>query len=104
MADWTVIGDAAGNPTTATCSHLAQAGDLAPPAELVCIDCVAEGTQWVHLRQCLSCGGVRCCDSSPRRHATAHFHQSAHPLMHSVEPGESWGWCYPDELMLGETP
>jgi CPA1 family monovalent cation:H+ antiporter len=83
-----------------TCSHLGSAGDPEPPAELVCVDCVAEGTSWVHLRQCLSCGGVRCCDSSPRRHATAHFAATGHPLMRSAQPGEDWGWCYPDELLL----
>jgi CPA1 family monovalent cation:H+ antiporter len=63
-----------------------------------CGDCVREGTQWVHLRMCLSCGHVACCDSSPRRHATAHFHESAHPVMRSAEPEETWRWCYVHEL------
>jgi CPA1 family monovalent cation:H+ antiporter len=63
-----------------------------------CGDCVRDGSQWVHLRMCLSCGHVACCDSSPRRHATAHFHESAHPVMRSAEPGEAWRWCYLHEL------
>jgi monovalent cation/hydrogen antiporter len=63
-----------------------------------CEDCVREGTQWVHLRLCLSCGHVGCCDSSPRRHATAHFHDSDHPVIRSAEPGESWRWCFVHEL------
>lgn len=65
-----------------------------------CLDCAALGEHtWTHLRMCLSCGGVRCCDSSPHRHATAHFHGSAHPVMRSVEPGESWRWCYLHALL-----
>ena len=63
-----------------------------------CGDCVREGSRWVHLRMCLVCGHVACCDSSPRRHATAHFHDSAHPVMRSVEPGETWRWCYVHEV------
>jgi len=63
-----------------------------------CGDCVAEGSQWVHLRECLVCGHVACCDSSPRRHATAHHHATSHPVIRSAEPGESWRWCYVHEL------
>jgi len=65
-----------------------------------CEDCLREGTGWVHLRECLECGHVGCCDNSPRRHATAHWHSSAHPIMRSFEPGEEWGWCYADEVFL----
>lgn len=65
-----------------------------------CEECVKIGGTWVHLRECLVCGHVGCCDSSPHRHATRHFHAAAHPVMRSVEPGESWGWCYVDELMV----
>jgi len=57
----------------------------------VCEDCLRIGSRWVHLRLCLSCGHVGCCDSSPNRHATKHFHQTTHPLVRSIEPGESWG-------------
>jgi len=69
-----------------------------------CEDCVKIGGSWVHLRLCLECGHVGCCDSSPNRHATKHFHQTSHPLVRSIEPGESWVWCYVDETMPGELP
>jgi uncharacterized UBP type Zn finger protein len=65
-----------------------------------CPDCLATGGRWVHLRECLTCGHVGCCDSSPNRHATAHFHESGHPVITSAEPGETWTWCYVDERML----
>jgi Na+/H+ antiporter len=69
-----------------------------PDTPSECGDCLREGTAWVHLRMCLICGHVACCDSSPQMHATAHFHQSAHPVMCSAEPGETWRWCYVHEL------
>lgn len=56
------------------------------------------GDHWVHLRICLTCGHVGCCDSSLNKHATKHFHSSGHPMMRSIEPGENWGWCFVDEL------
>jgi uncharacterized UBP type Zn finger protein len=64
-----------------------------------CEECVKSGSSWVHLRECLVCGHVGCCDSSPHKHATRHFHSTKHPVMRSVEPGEAWGWCYVDDLM-----
>lgn len=76
------------------CEHLASLPLLDPPAELVCPACVAEGERWVALRMCLSCGQVGCCDSSPGRHATAHFRAEQHPVMRSIEPGEDWRWCF----------
>lgn len=63
-----------------------------------CADCIREGTAWVHLRMCLDCGHIGCCDSSPQMHATAHFHASGHPVMISAEPGEAWRWCFVHEL------
>ena len=63
-------------------------------ADPECGDCLREGTAWVALRQCLECGNVGCCDSSPRRHATAHFHEYQHPVIESAEPAEDWRWCY----------
>ncbi len=81
-----------------TCEHLRQ-----PPAALSprdgagCEECLRDGTSWVHLRLCQGCGHVGCCDSSPGRHATAHFRQTSHPVIRSIEPGESWRWCYVDE-------
>jgi uncharacterized UBP type Zn finger protein len=65
-----------------------------------CEDCVREGTTWVHLRRCLGCGHVGCCDSSPRQHASAHWRATEHPVVASVERGEHWAWCYSDELLL----
>ena len=69
-----------------------------------CEDCVKMGGSWVHLRLCLNCGHVGCCDSSPNRHATAHFRHIGHPLVRSIEPGERWVWCYADDLSPGELP
>jgi uncharacterized UBP type Zn finger protein len=79
-----------------TCTHLDQVRDVAPGAE-GCEECLAAGGRWVHLRMCMSCGHIGCCDSSPGRHATAHHRGSAHPLIRSFEPGEDWWWCYADE-------
>ena len=85
-----------------TCEHLTAAGEAAPSTTYDdgCPRCTAEGvTGWVHLRVCLSCGAVGCCDSSPRRHMSAHHEQSGHPVMRSLEPGEKWRWCFVDELL-----
>jgi uncharacterized UBP type Zn finger protein len=68
----------------------------------VCEECVKMGDSWVHLRLCLECGNVGCCDSSKNKHATKHFHHAKHPLMRSIEPGESWVWCYADDFAPGE--
>jgi uncharacterized UBP type Zn finger protein len=65
-----------------------------------CVDCLATGDGWVHLRICLECGHVGCCDSSPNRHASAHARSSGHPLIRSLQPGERWSWCYVDELAM----
>jgi uncharacterized UBP type Zn finger protein len=86
-------------PDSPVCAHLDQVKVAPPPPGSAegCEDCLREGTQWVHLRACLTCGHIGCCDNSPRRHATAHFHATTHPLIASVEPGEDWSWCYVDE-------
>jgi len=80
-----------------TCSHLnaITTPDFSGDG---CVECLAAGGRWVHLRRCSSCGHIGCCDSSPGRHATAHFHATAHPLIQSFEPGEEWYWCYLDEV------
>jgi len=65
-----------------------------------CVECLATGGRWVHLRRCATCGHVGCCDSSPGRHATAHFGGLGHPIVQSFEPGEDWYWCYLDELAM----
>jgi EmrB/QacA subfamily drug resistance transporter len=96
-----VVGDADGEPTEAGCAHLDGVSDNVPPSTRDgCEDCLREGTTWVHLRKCLRCGHVGCCDNSPGRHAAQHWHTSSHPLVQSFEPGEEWAWCYPDELLL----
>ena len=82
-----------------TCSHLDTVADVQPSSE-GCEDCLRVGGRWVHLRMCQQCGHVGCCDNSPAKHATAHFHATSHPLIRSYEPGEEWWWCYPDELMF----
>jgi uncharacterized UBP type Zn finger protein len=84
----------------ATCMHRDQIRDVEPSTLEGCEDCLATGGRWVHLRMCLSCGHVGCCDSSPNRHATKHAHGSGHPIVQSIEPGESWRWCYVDEVIV----
>ena len=81
----------------ATCTHLDEIADVAPSGD-GCIDCLAIGGHWLHLRRCAECGHVGCCDNSPNKHATKHFHESSHPLVQSYEPGEEWYWCYLDEV------
>ena len=82
------------------CGHLADApSDVEPATTEGCVECLRDGTRWVHLRLCLACGHVGCCDSSPERHATAHHHETGHPVIRSFEPGEAWRWCYVDEQM-----
>lgn len=65
-----------------------------------CEDCLKIGGRWVHLRCCLTCGHIGCCDSSPNRHATAHFHATRHPIVSSAEVGEDWAYCYVDDAVL----
>ena len=81
-----------------TCTHLDRAADVDARRATVASDCLAIGGRWLHLRVCMSCGHVGCCDSSPNRHATAHFRATDHPLVQSYEPGEDWWWCYVDEV------
>ncbi len=81
------------------CGHLDQIELVELPEPVAgCEDCLAIGGRWVHLRMCHSCGHIGCCDSSPNKHATAHFHSAAHPVVRSAEPGEEWSWCYVDEV------
>lgn len=85
--------------TTTECTHLDQIKDVTPSAN-GCEECLQSGSSWIHLRICLSCGHVGCCDDSPNTHATKHFHTTQHPIMASFEKGEDWGWCYVDEVEL----
>jgi uncharacterized UBP type Zn finger protein len=97
------------------CEHLdpfaAQRARAVQPSARGCEECLAAGDTWVHLRLCMRCGHVGCCDSSPNRHATRHFRRTHHPVVKSFEPGEDWAWCYLDEEMAegiatlpGESP
>lgn len=95
MSGWRVRAES----EAANCGHLDGLPDEVASAT-ECEDCVREGTRWVHLRRCLGCGHVGCCDNSPRRHATAHWRTTEHPVIASAEPDEQWAWCYPDQLLL----
>lgn len=86
---------------TKKCSHLDQV-KITTTTKHVCEECVKLGDRWVHLRLCLTCGNVGCCDSSKNKHATKHFNAVKHPLVRSIEPGESWIWCYADDMDAGE--
>ncbi|HET7053635.1 MAG TPA: UBP-type zinc finger domain-containing protein [Solirubrobacterales bacterium] len=85
----------------AACTHIDSVEYLEPPAEAAgCEECLKLGMSWVHLRMCQSCGHIGCCDNSQGRHATAHYSESGHPIIRSIEPGEDWSWCYVDEAMF----
>jgi uncharacterized UBP type Zn finger protein len=83
----------------AGCTHLDQIADVTPGSS-GCEECLQSGGRWVHLRLCLSCGHVGCCDSSPNRHATKHHQATTHPLIQSFEPGEDWIYCYVDDVAV----
>jgi len=86
------------------CKHLAHVHDVEPKTPDGCEECLASGDEWVHLRLCLECGHVGCCDDSPNRHATKHFHTTKHPVMRSFEPGEDWGFCFVENLFIEPAP
>lgn len=84
-----------------SCTHLNTIVVTELPESVAgCEECLREGGVWLHLRICLECGHVGCCDDSPRRHATAHARAAAHPLIRSLELGETWSWCYEDQVMM----
>jgi uncharacterized UBP type Zn finger protein len=82
----------------AACTHLETIRFELPERIEGCEECLKIGSAWVHLRLCRECGKVSCCDDSPNRHATEHFHETDHPIIRSAEPGEEWSWCYVDEV------
>jgi uncharacterized UBP type Zn finger protein len=86
-------------PSNQNCRHIDLVEPVAPTST-VCNQCVAKGDRWVHLRACLSCGQVGCCDQSKNKHATKHYHEAGHPLIQSIEPDEDWIYCYVDEMMM----
>jgi hypothetical protein len=79
------------------CAHFKAIASVKHPQRPECEDCVKIGARWVHLRTCQECGGTRCCDDSPNRHATKHARATDHPVIASGEPGERWLYCYPDD-------
>jgi uncharacterized UBP type Zn finger protein len=85
------------------CEHLAEIKEVTPSAD-GCEDCLKIGGRWLHLRLCETCGHVGCCDSSPNKHATKHFHTTDHPIIKSFEKGEDWGYCYVDDMFYEELP
>lgn len=84
---------------TQACTHVGQIDAVTPHAD-GCEDCLKTGDTWFHLRLCMNCGYVGCCDDSKNKHATKHFYAKGHPIIKSFEPGEDWGWCYEDEMVL----
>jgi len=82
------------------CSHIGLIRDVVPTTPEGCEECLQSGDEWIHLRVCLVCGHVGCCDASPNRHARRHFHETGHPLIQSYEPGETWRYCFADDTEL----
>jgi len=82
------------------CTHIQSLTNVTHAKKPVCEDCIPIGGRWVHLRTCQTCGGTRCCDSSPNRHASKHAHATSHPVICSAEPGERWLYCYPDDNVV----
>jgi hypothetical protein len=82
------------------CKHISEIKEVKTAVAYQCEECVKKGGQWLHLRTCQTCGATFCCDSSPARHATAHFHATGHAVVASAEPGEQWLWCYEDEQFV----
>lgn len=83
-----------------SCEHVSEIRDVDPCTPDGCEECLETGDSWVHLRMCLTCGHVGCCDSSPNRHATKHFRTTDHPIVESFEPSENWRWCYEDRIYV----
>ena len=87
------------------CTHGDRIGVSELPGQIAgCEDCLAIGARWLHLRMCMTCGKIGCCDSSPNKHATKHAHAADHPILRSAEPGEDWSWCVVDEVAFVVTP
>ncbi|MGH2451881.1 MAG: UBP-type zinc finger domain-containing protein [Candidatus Limnocylindria bacterium] len=88
------------SPPPRLCGHLSAATDREPNTPDGCEECLGRGDIWVHLRLCLICGHVGCCDDSKNKHATRHYHATKHSVIRSFEPGERWRYCYPDDLFV----
>jgi hypothetical protein len=89
----------------AGCTHIGAIRVTELPEPIAgCKECLKIGSRWVHLRMCMTCGEIGCCDSSPNRHASRHAATAGHPIARSAEPGEEWSWCYVDELAFVVDP
>lgn len=86
------------------CTHLGEIHVVHPLTPQGCEECLKAGTRWVHLRLCLTCGHVGCCDQSDGKHARKHFNGTQHPIIRSFQPDEDWGWCFVDEVMFEPAP
>ncbi len=86
------------------CTHTDSIRPVEPSSLAGCSECLKSGDRWVHLRLCLTCGEVGCCDSSPNQHASKHAAAAGHPIAASFEPGENWAWCFVDEVVLDASP
>jgi uncharacterized UBP type Zn finger protein len=95
--DFSRLGKPTKEGPMTTCTHIDQIRDVSPAAN-GCVECLKTGDTWVHLRMCVSCGHIGCCDSSKNKHASQHARNEAHPVVQSFEPGEDWYWCYVDEV------
>ncbi len=80
------------------CNHLADLSEVKLASAYLCEECIKTGSGWIHLRTCQTCGLTHCCDDSPNKHATKHFHETGHPIIASAEPEERWLWCFQDEI------
>jgi uncharacterized UBP type Zn finger protein len=100
QAEQEVTDDMSSGSAEAVCAHIDAVDPDLKPAANGCVECLASGGHWVHLRLCLNCGHVGCCDSSPGHHATKHAHATSHPLIRSYEPGEDWWYCYTDDVVF----
>jgi uncharacterized UBP type Zn finger protein len=85
---------------SAKCTHAKDHVKNPKPSSHGCEECLKTGSTWVHLRMCMECGKVGCCDTSRGKHATAHFKETGHPIVRSIEPGEDWQWCYADKVYV----
>jgi uncharacterized UBP type Zn finger protein len=86
-----------------TCKHIDSIREIKQPLSYECEECIKNGTTWVHLRTCQTCGKTLCCDESPNKHMTQHNKATNHPVVISAEPGENWLYCYVDHLFVGYT-
>jgi uncharacterized UBP type Zn finger protein len=87
-------------PENPECTHLDEIDLAVAPSGPGCRECLISGGRWMHLRRCLICGHIGCCDNSPNRHATMHFHETGHPVIQSYEPREDWVYCYADDAFM----